>query len=174
MGRVGDAKDGLRLLLTDDEEEASALAQRLERTERRAAGARPADPRRGHRAGRERARRLEADSALVLAAEGWHPGVIGIVASRVVERYGRPTFLIAFDEETDAREGQRAEHLPLRPARDALAACGDLLERFGGHRMAAGLTIRRDRLDEFRERFVAEAQPAARAARISGPSSGWT
>ena len=86
----------------------------------------------------------------MLAAEGWHPGVVGIVASRVVERYGRPAFLIAFDGDIGKGSGRSISRFDLH---DALLACGDLLERFGGHHMAAGLTIRRENLDAFRERF---------------------
>ena len=93
----------------------------------------------------------------MLSAEGWHAGVIGIVASRLVERYGRPAFMIAFDEEVPTLGKGSGRSISRFHLRDALATCGDLLERFGGHRMAAGLTIHRDRLDEFRARFVAEA-----------------
>lgn len=89
-------------------------------------------------------------AALVLAGDGWHPGVVGIVASRVVERYGRPAFLIAFDGDVGKGSGRSISRFDLHAA---LLACGDLLERYGGHHMAAGLTIRRDRLDEFRDRF---------------------
>ena len=91
-------------------------------------------------------------SGLVLAGDAWHPGVVGIVASRVVERFGRPTFLVAFDGETGRASGRSISRFDLHAA---LVQCGDLLERFGGHHMAAGLTIRRDRLDAFRERFNA-------------------
>ena len=156
VGRVGDAKDGLRLLLTDDEEEASTLAERLEshNADRQALDQRILEE---AIAQVEASARLEADSALVLSAEGWHAGVIGIVASRLVERYGRPAFMIAFDEEAPTLGKGSGRSISRFHLRDALETCGDLLERFGGHRMAAGLTIHRDRLDEFRARFVAEA-----------------
>ena len=156
VGRVGDAKDGLRLLLTDDDAEATRLAQQLEtqNAERQALDQRILDE---AIAQVEATFRPEEASALVLSAEGWHAGVIGIVASRLVERYGRPAFMIAFDEETPTVGKGSGRSISSFHLRDALAACGDLLERFGGHRMAAGLTIHRDRLDAFRERFVAEA-----------------
>jgi single-stranded-DNA-specific exonuclease len=156
VGRIGDAKDGLRLLLTDDEAEAKRLADQLEaqNTERQALD----------QAILEEAieqvetnGRLDSDAAIVLAAEGWHAGVIGIVASRLVERYGRPAFMIAFGEETPTVGKGSGRSISRFHLRDALTACDDLLERYGGHRMAAGLTIHRDRLDAFRERFVAEA-----------------
>jgi len=155
-GRVGDAMDGLRLLLTDDPTEARDLAQRLEalNDQRQALDQRILEEAIEQV---ETAGRLEADSALVLSADGWHAGVIGIVASRLVERYGRPAFMIAFDADTPGVGKGSGRSISRFHLRDALAACGDLLERFGGHRMAAGLTIHRDRLGEFKERFVAEA-----------------
>jgi single-stranded-DNA-specific exonuclease len=156
VGRVGDAKDGLRLLLTDNDAEATRLAEQLEtqNAERQALDQRILDE---AIAQVEATFRPEEASALVLSADGWHAGVIGIVASRLVERYGRPAFMIAFDEDTPTVGKGSGRSISSFHLRDALATCGDLLERFGGHRMAAGLTIHRDRLDAFRERFVAEA-----------------
>jgi single-stranded-DNA-specific exonuclease len=148
-GRIGDAADGLRLLLTDDPAEAYVLATRLDRlnTERQALDQRILD---------EAIEQVEACGALdgrcgfVLGAEGWHPGVVGIVASRVVERYGRPTFLVGFDGPVGKGSGRSISRFDLHAA---LGRCGDLLERFGGHRMAAGLTLRRDQFEAFRDRF---------------------
>jgi single-stranded-DNA-specific exonuclease len=91
----------------------------------------------------------------VLAGDGWHPGVIGIVASRVVERYGRPTFLIGLDGAVGKGSGRSIDGFDLHAA---LTACGDLLTRYGGHRMAAGLTIASEQVDAFRERFTAHAR----------------
>src|SRR3954468_8796485 len=148
-GRVGDATDGLKLLLCDDPAEAAALAQKLEalNTERQALDQRILDEALEQV---ERTTHPDRDAGFVLSAEGWHPGVVGIVASRVVERYGRPTFLIAFDGEIGKGSGRSTSRFNLH---SALLSCGDLLERYGGHHMAAGLTIRREQLDAFRERF---------------------
>ncbi len=148
-GRIGDAADGLRLLLSDDMEEASALARRLEglNVERQALDQRMLDEALDQV---EQTADLERDSGFVLVGDGWHPGVVGIVASRVVERYGRPAFLIAFDGDIGKGSGRSISRFDLH---SALLACGDLLERYGGHQMAAGLTIRRHNLDAFRERF---------------------
>src|ERR687898_104629 len=148
-GRVADATDGLRLLLSDDPEESTDLAKRLEglNVERQALDQRILDEALEQV---ERTGDPERDASFVLAGEGWHPGVVGIVASRVVERYGRPTFLIAFDGEIGKGSGRSTSRFDLHAA---LLSCGDLLERYGGHRMAAGLTIQRDRLDAFRDRF---------------------
>ena len=148
-GRVGDATDGLKLLLCDDAAEAAALAQRLEsmNVERQALDQRILDEALEQV---ERTANPERDAGFVLSGDGWHPGVVGIVASRVVERYGRPTFLIAFDGDIGKGSGRSTSRFNLH---SALLACGDLLERYGGHHMAAGLTIRRGQLEEFRERF---------------------
>ncbi|HSB54112.1 MAG TPA: single-stranded-DNA-specific exonuclease RecJ [Gemmatimonadales bacterium] len=155
-GRVGDAADGLRLLLSDDESEAERLAVRLEgmNAERQALDQRMLEQAIEQV---ETQRDPAKDAALVLASEEWHPGVVGIVASRVVERYGRPAFLIALDGDIGKGSGRSISRFDLH---GALHQCGDLLERFGGHHMAAGLTLKRDRLEEFRERFagVARAQ----------------
>jgi single-stranded-DNA-specific exonuclease len=148
-GRVGDATDGLKLLLCDEPEEAATLAHRLEsmNVERQALDQRILDEALEQI---ERTGDPERDAGFVLTGDGWHPGVVGIVASRVVERYGRPTFLIAFDGDIGKGSGRSTSRFNLHAA---LLSCGDLLERYGGHHMAAGLTIRRGRLDEFRERF---------------------
>jgi single-stranded-DNA-specific exonuclease len=154
VGRIADANDGLRLLLTDDTGEADVLADRFEalNKERQELDQRILD---------EVMMEIERDyadpalhPALVLARDGWHAGVIGIVASRVVERYGRPTFLIGLDGDMGKGSGRSIEGFDLH---DALTACGGLLERFGGHRMAAGLTIRREHVAAFRQRFNAVA-----------------
>jgi single-stranded-DNA-specific exonuclease len=163
-GRIGDAADGLRLLLTDDPAEAYVLATRLDRlnTERQALDQQMLD---------EAIEQVEACGALdgrcgfVLGAEGWHPGVVGIVASRVVERYGRPTFLVGFDGPVGKGSGRSISRFDLHAA---LGLCGDLLERFGGHRMAAGLTLRRDQFEAFRDRFQQVAADRLRGLEL-GP-----
>ncbi len=156
VGRIGDAKDGLRLLLTDDDVEAGRLATQLERqnTERQVLDQSILEE---AIAQVEATVQLESDCAIVLSAEGWHPGVIGIVASRLVERFGRPAFMVAFDADHPTVGKGSGRSISRFHLRDALVACDDLLERYGGHRMAAGLTIHRDRFEAFRERFVAEA-----------------
>ena len=149
-GRIGDANDGLRLLLTDSMDEAMTLAQRLEQLN----GERQDIDQRILAEAIESIETsvdLDRTAGLVLSSDTWHPGVVGIVASRVVERFGRPTFLIGFDGEIGKGSGRSISRVDLH---QVLGECGDLLERFGGHRMAAGLTLRRDRLDEFKVRFA--------------------
>jgi single-stranded-DNA-specific exonuclease len=155
VGRMGAAARGLSLLLTDDDAEAESLAGVLdaENRERRAVD-------------RETLRHalsmLETDYdpardfGVVLAARGWHPGVIGIVASRVVEHIHRPTVLIAIDEDGGARGSARS--IPRFHLYDAIRDCGSLLVRYGGHRQAAGMEIRPDRIDAFRAAFNERAR----------------
>lgn len=159
-GRIGEAADGLRLLLTDDPDEARSLAERVSRqnAERQALDQRILEE---VLALIEAAGGLDRRSAIVLAAEGWHPGVVGIVASRVVERYGRPAFLVCFDGEIGKGSGRSISRFNLH---EALTGCADLLERYGGHRMAAGLTLRRENFPLFQQRFeqlAADQLPAA-------------
>jgi single-stranded-DNA-specific exonuclease len=98
----------------------------------------------------EAAGSLDRRAGIVLGSDDWHPGVVGIVASRVVERYGRPTFLVCFDGEVGKGSGRSISRFDLH---SALTECGDLLDRYGGHRMAAGVTLRREHFEAFRERF---------------------
>jgi len=154
-GRLDDAGRGVRLLLAEDPELARSLAEELDRE---------------NQARQEIERRIleEAIAAatpqvaagargLVLARDGWHPGVIGIVASRLVERFHRPVVLIGLENGTGKGSGRSIEAFHLY---EALAACRGHLTRFGGHRHAAGVTLERSQLEPFREAF--EAQAASR------------
>jgi single-stranded-DNA-specific exonuclease len=98
---------------------------------------------------------LEETYGIVLAAEGWHPGVIGIVASRIVEEFGRPTVLIGLDGDSGKGSGRSISRFDLHAG---IARCRHLLERFGGHRSAAGVTIARDRVEEFARCFNESAR----------------
>ena len=88
--------------------------------------------------------------AIVLGKEGWHQGVLGIVASRLVERYYRPVILISFDGDTGKGSGRSIPEINLY---DALCGCSEHLEGFGGHPMAAGISIRRENLPAFQQKF---------------------
>lgn len=146
-GRLDEAMLGVRLLTTDNPAEAQQLADRLEQLNR------------------ER-QRLEVDimtealasmkdqalpSALVLASRHWHLGVVGIVAARLVDRFQRPAIVMAIDDQGVAKGSARTTGgFDLY---QGLAACREMLEGFGGHPSAAGVTIRASRIDEFRHRF---------------------
>jgi len=92
----------------------------------------------------------EGAIGLVLAKEGWHPGVIGIVASRIVEEFSRPVIMIALEDGVGKGSGRSIPGFDLH---SALAQCSDLLLRFGGHRAAAGITIASDKVESFTRRF---------------------
>jgi single-stranded-DNA-specific exonuclease len=91
------------------------------------------------------------DAAIVVCARGWHPGVLGIVASRISRKYHRPSIVIGVEANAIGKgSGRSIEGLNLV---EALNHCAQLLEKFGGHEMAAGLTIREERVDEFAAEF---------------------
>jgi single-stranded-DNA-specific exonuclease len=154
VGRIGEASVGVRLLLTDDEAEASTLARGLEEANRERQGVEAGTLREALSA-LERGFDPERHRGVVLAAGGWHPGVIGIVASRLVERLHRPVMVIALDGEADGKGSGRS--IRAFDLHGALTACAAHLVRHGGHRMAAGCSIRPERVDAFREAFRAHA-----------------
>jgi single-stranded-DNA-specific exonuclease len=149
-GRLHRADAGLELMLTDDPGRAKQIAEELDHAnaERRHVEQRILFEAEGQVAQYGNA------PAFVLAGEGWHPGVIGIVASRIVERHGRPTVVIALDGEEGTGSGRSIPAFDLLGGLDASAAH---LERHGGHRAAAGCTIRARDVDAFRAAFVAHA-----------------
>jgi single-stranded-DNA-specific exonuclease len=153
VGRIGDAKRGLDLLLSSDEREANAIARDLEEINR----TRQAIDRETLDAARKLAAQqdLDAVTGLVLAAEGWHPGVIGIVASRLVEDLYRPVVMVAIEGGVGKGSGRS---IPAFDLHGGLTACADLLVRYGGHRAAAGLTIDTTRIPELQARFDAVAR----------------
>jgi single-stranded-DNA-specific exonuclease len=159
VGRMGQALRGVRLLLTDDPAEAEAIANELE-AENRWRQSVDGQTLKEAMASLERTFDPERDYGLVLAQEGWHPGVIGIVASRVVERVHRPTMLVALAGGEEAKGSARS--IPGFHLYEAVRACGEHLTRFGGHRMAAGCSIRPERVDAFRDAFNAHAHAMLR------------
>jgi single-stranded-DNA-specific exonuclease len=151
-GRLDDAGRGVRLLLEDDEGRADALARELDRENQ---ARQELERTILDEALEDAAARVAAGArGLVLAREGWHAGVVGIVAARVVERFHRPAVLVALGEEEGKGSGRSIEGFHLH---DALRACDGHLLRFGGHRHAAGVTVSRRSLDAFRSAFEAHA-----------------
>ena len=148
-GRIGQADLGARLLATADEREAAALAQRLDQlnTERREITERV----REEALAQAEARGLDAPLVWA-AAEGWHPGVVGIVAARLKEATGRPAVVIGLDGAEGKGSGRSVAGVDLGASVERVAAEG-LLIKGCGHRMAAGLTVARDRLEEVMARL---------------------
>jgi single-stranded-DNA-specific exonuclease len=149
-GRLYRADAGLELLLTEDRERAHAIARELDanNTERR-----DVETRIRFEAEAQVAEQ-DAAAAYVLASEGWHPGVIGIVAARIAERHHRPAVLIALEGEEGTGSGRSIPGFDLL---GGLNAAQHHLLRHGGHKAAAGLTIARADVDAFRESFAAHA-----------------
>jgi single-stranded-DNA-specific exonuclease len=147
-GRLEDAGRGLRLLLEQDSLAAAALAAELDSENR----SRQEIERQMLEEALVDARdRVESGArGLVLAREGWHPGVVGIVASRIVEQFYRPTVLIGMRDGVGKGSGRSIEGFHLH---DALMECSEHLVRFGGHRHAAGVTIEPSAIPAFRDTF---------------------
>lgn len=150
-GRLSEAALSVELLTTDDRDRANELAARLEE-ENRARQAIERGILDEAVAMVEAAGGVAERRSLVLGSPAWHPGVIGIVASRLVERYYRPTVLVALDAERGTGRGSARSIRGLN-IYEALRDCAGVLEGFGGHRMAAGLSLRNERLPELAERF---------------------
>ena len=149
-GRLGSATEALLVLLTDDTNEATRIAAHLDQQNR-------------ERQTVERDVTLQAEewvasnfdperhATIVAGKRDWHQGVVGIVASRIARRWHRPTLIVGFDETGAGKgSGRSIEGLPLV---EVLGRCSELLDAYGGHDMAAGLSLQESRLGELRERF---------------------
>jgi single-stranded-DNA-specific exonuclease len=147
-GRLGHALRGVELLLSENEHQANAIARELEELNNKRQELDHATLEQA----REKVLQMDLDDTfgIVLADETWHPGVIGIVASRLVEEFGRPTVLIALSGEQGKGSGRSISKFDLH---GALGESRDLLIRYGGHRAAAGVTIARERVADFAARF---------------------
>ena len=159
-GRLGHPRVALELLLTDDRDQARSLADRLEELNRDRQAVEDRILRAAIQQVEESPEAKQRRRAYVLWGEDWHEGVVGIVASRLVERYHRPVVLIAGADGSWKGSGRSIPSFDLHAA---LGTCAQYLERFGGHRAAAGLSIVPDRVGAF-----------ADARRISSRRPSWT
>ncbi len=143
-GRISEASKTVELLITEDEKRAAAITQELDLENQK----RQKIEEEILIKASEMAERMDMDKQrfLVLADENWHEGVVGIVASRIVERFYRPTILIALKEDRGKGSGRSIPGFHLY---QALKSCEDHLLGFGGHKYAAGLTISRENIDKF-------------------------
>jgi single-stranded-DNA-specific exonuclease len=154
-GRLSTAEKSLRLLLTHEKDEATALVTELDQQ---------------NRTRQEVEKQILAavidsidtqfnparDAAIVAAAHGWHPGVLGIVASRIARKYYRPAIVIGFDENGLGKgSGRSIDGLNLV---EALTRCASTLDKFGGHEMAAGLVVREENFERFAAAFRSSAR----------------
>jgi single-stranded-DNA-specific exonuclease len=165
-GRMGHAREAVEMLTRADHARALEIATYLEEKNRERQGIEREILEAALKQIEEQ--KLDGDHcrAIVLGAQGWHPGVIGIVASRIVDRFCRPTLMVAFNENNGPADGSppdgaKAGMIGQGSGRSiggfhlsrALEACGEHLQAFGGHEMAAGLKIRPENWDEFRRCF---------------------
>ena len=162
-GRLDDASVGVRLLLSEDLREARALAEQLDRAnaERQDLQVRIASEAIAHA---EKLGPPEARRTLVVSSSGWHVGVVGIVAARLVERFHRPALVIAEEGGIAKGSGRSVEGFHLY---DALARCAHHLTKFGGHKHAAGVTLDTGRISDFAEALEVEGREALDPAQLS-------
>jgi single-stranded-DNA-specific exonuclease len=154
-GRLGHPREALELLLTEDGAEARRLADSLEELNRERQAIESRIVREAVAQVESWPPELRARRAYAVAGSDWHEGVIGIVASRLVERYHRPVVLIAGTDDGDWKGSGRS--IPVFDLHAALGACADLLGRWGGHRAAAGLSIAEENVEAFADAFAAHA-----------------
>ena len=145
-GRMGDAMRAVKLLCSDNMDEAMEIARQID----------------GENAARQKIEaeiekqaieiieknNLMYDRVIVVNGEGWHKGVVGIAASRLVERYGKPVIILSTEGDVSVGSGRSVDGFSLF---DAINAAADILEKFGGHELAAGLTIKTELIDKLRE-----------------------
>lgn len=157
-GRIKNAKTAVELLLADDIAKAESLADELcaINKERQATEQKIFEEVQGQ------IDSCRDSGVFVLNSDGWHQGVIGVVASRITERYGLPSVLFSFDGDIGKGSGRSIKGFSML---EGLKACHDLLEEYGGHELAAGLTIHRKNLQEFKDRLNAYANEKVKSAR---------
>ncbi|PMC39741.1 single-stranded-DNA-specific exonuclease RecJ [Bacillus sp. UMB0899] len=155
VGRLQSADPAVDLLLSEDEEEAMMIAEEIDSlnkerqklvntmTEEAVEEVETRFP-------------IEQNPVLVIAKEGWNPGVVGIVASRLVDRFYRPTIVLSIDKEKGIAKGS-ARSIAGFDLFENLSTCRDILPHFGGHPMAAGMTLQLENVNELRERLIEKA-----------------
>lgn len=153
VGRMGDARRAVQMMCANSLQRARVFARELERENK---NRRSVDENTFKEALETAEKHFdsERDRAIVLYKEGWHPGVIGIVASRIVERYYRPTVMISV---VDGIGKASARSIADFNIYEAIKECSEFLEAFGGHKYAAGLTIKQENIPAFAEKFKAVA-----------------
>jgi single-stranded-DNA-specific exonuclease len=164
-GRIGRADLGVRLLLEEDSAEAARIAAELDRLNRERQQIEQATVAQAEAEALAAMGHEEKGAAVVTAAEGWHPGVLGLVAARLKERYGRPAFAIAFDPAgVGTGSGRSIAGVDLgRVVR--LAVQQGVLLKGGGHAMAAGVTLKKSALGVFRAYLQGNLAASVEAAR---------
>lgn len=147
-GRIGHEEEALKLFLAEDLESATKITKELneyntlrQSTEKAIYEEAVQQIEKNH---------LDANNSIVLGGKGWHHGVIGIVSSKVTDKYYKPSILLSFEDNIAKGSGRSVPGFDLY---EGLAKCEDLLEKYGGHSMAVGLTLKKENLENFKERF---------------------
>ena len=147
-GRMGHEEEALKLFLAEDLESATKITKELneyntlrQNTEKAIYEEAVQQIEKNH---------LDENNAIVLGGKGWHHGVIGIVSSKVTDKYYKPSILLSFEDNIAKGSGRSVPGFDLY---EGLAKCEDLLEKYGGHSMAVGLTLKKENLENFKERF---------------------
>lgn len=152
-GRLDHAGRAVALLTTEDQDEAVRLAEELDLLNReRQQVVQQMTQQAVEMLEQKKASKGHLPHVIVIAGEGWNPGVVGIVASKVLERYYRPTLILGIDPETGKCKGS-ARSVPGLDIYEALTACKDVMDHYGGHPAAAGMTLHRDQLTLFEEQL---------------------
>ena len=155
VGRLGHANDAVELFTRADRERAREIAAELDALNRQRQEIEKQIVKQAEAMVVERGFHRESRRAIVLADPSWHPGVIGIVAARLVDKFHRPTVLISLDGETGQGSGRSIKHFPLN---EVLAECETHLVGHGGHAMAAGVKVTASQIDAFTDAFLAQAE----------------
>ncbi len=154
IGRLGHARLAVELFTRADADRAREIATTLDGENRRRQDVEREIVKQAEALVVERGLDRDGCRGIVLASRDWHPGVIGIVASRLVNRFRRPTFMIALDDDISQGSGRSVRHFPLH---EVLESCAAHLVNHGGHAMAAGIRLRADQVEAFTAAFQAEA-----------------
>ncbi len=163
-GRIGDAALGAKLLALKDAASARRIAEDLDRLNRERQAIEMATLEEAFAEALVLGAEAEACAAIIVAGEGWHPGVVGLIAGRLKERFRKPSFAIAFDGATGTGSGRSIAGVDIGKAVRGAVEAG-IAVKGGGHAMAAGITLAREKLDDFRSFIEAALQPAVEAAR---------
>lgn len=150
-GRLGHADEALELFLAKDKQTTDKLAKKMNEYN----SARQQVERKIYDEAVEEIEKSNEETAIVLGKEGWHHGVAGIVSSKITDEYFKPSILICFEGKEGKGSGRSIPGFDLH---EALMKCSDYLEKFGGHSMAVGITIKKDKFKEFKNAFIEYAK----------------
>lgn len=148
-GRMGKAEEALELFLSKDKNEVNELTNKLNEHNRKRQETEKAIFENALE--KIKAEHLDENKAIIVDGENWHHGVIGIVSSKITEMYFKPSILLSFEEDGIGKGSGRS--IPGFDLHEALMKCSDTIEKFGGHSMAVGITVKKDNLEKFKKEF---------------------